>query len=104
EAEIARLKNDGPTDDEVLKAQNDRESLLIMGLEAITRQADFLNQYNVMFGDPLAYKAEMDRLFAVTPADVKRVANKYLTANSLRVDVNPGDPTPRAPDVAVDPS
>lgn len=104
DAEIERLKTDGPTDDEVLKAQNQRESALIIGLESVTRQADFLNQYNVTYGDPHAYKAEMDRLFAVTPADVKRVANKYLTANRVRVDVNPGPPTPRAPEVAVDPS
>jgi zinc protease len=102
DAEIERLKNEGPSEDEVLKAQNDRESALIIALESVTRQADFLNQYSVTYGDPLAYKAELARLFAVTPADVKRVANKYLTANRLRFDVNPGPPTPRAPEVAVD--
>ena len=32
----------------------------------------------------------MRRLFAVTPADVKRVANQYLTASRVRLDVNPG--------------
>ena len=36
----------------------------------------------------------MRRLFAVTPADVKRVANQYLTANRVRLDVIPGPPTP----------
>ena len=33
------------------------------------------------------------------PADVKRVANQYLTANRVRLDVNPGPPTPRPPEV-----
>ena len=44
----------------------------------------------------------MVELFAVTPADVKRVANKYLTANRVRLDVNPGPPTPRPAEVEVD--
>ena len=44
----------------------------------------------------------MKKLFAVTPEDVKRVANTYLTANRIRLDVDPGAPTPRAPEVDVD--
>jgi predicted Zn-dependent peptidase len=44
----------------------------------------------------------MARLMAVTPADVKRVANTYLTAARVRLDVVPGEPTPRAPEVEVD--
>ena len=102
DAEIARLQADGPTDAEVLKAQNGRESQFVVGLQAMMRKADFLNSYNVMYGDPLAYKAEMARLFAVTPADVKRVAQKYLTADRIRLDITPGAPTPRAPEVAED--
>ena len=102
DAEIERLKDEGPTADEVLKAQNTQESQLVVGLQSAGRKADFLNSYNVEFGDPLAYKAEMVKLFAVTPDDVKRVANQYLTANRVRLDVNPGPPTPRAPEVEVD--
>ena len=102
DAEIERLKAEGPTDDEVLKAQNTQESQLVVGLQSAGRKADFLNSYNVEFGDPLAYKAEMVKLFAVTPDDVKRVANQYLTANRVRLDVNPGPQTPRPPEVEVD--
>ena len=102
EAQIEKLKADGPTEDEVRKAQNDQESGLIMSLQSAQRKSDFLNGNNVNFGDPLAYKKEMTDLFAVTPADVKRVANKYLTANRVRIDVLPGAPTPRAPEVTVD--
>lgn len=103
DAEIERLKKDGVTDNEVRKAQNAEESQLIVGLESTTRKADFLNANNVFDGDPQAYKKDLVELFAVTAADVKRVANTYLTGNRIRVDVTPGAPTPRAPEVAVDP-
>ncbi|MCA1685601.1 MAG: insulinase family protein, partial [Planctomycetia bacterium] len=43
DAEIARLKEEGPTDAEVLKAQNSRESTLVLGLQALQNRADFLN-------------------------------------------------------------
>ena len=103
DAEIERLKTEGPTAEEVLKAQNTQESELVVGtLQSMTKRADTLNQYNVIFGDPLAYKDELKKVFAVTPADVKRVANQYLTADRIRLDVNPGPPTERAPEVAVD--
>ncbi len=103
DAEIERLKKDGPTADEVSKAKTITESRLIFGLQQVGRKADFLNQYNVYYGDPSAYKKEMADLLAVTPEDVKRVANQYLTANRVRLDVNPGAPAKRAPEVAVKP-
>ena len=99
--EIEKLKAEGPTEDEVQKIKNAHESRLVMSLEATGRKADFLNNNNVERGDPLAYKKEIADLFAVTPADVKRVANKYLGANRIRIDVNPGPPATRAPEVAV---
>jgi zinc protease len=102
DAEIDRLKKEGPTADEVAKAQTTRESGLVTSLQSATRKADFLNGNNVMHGDPLSYKDEMKRLFAVTPDDVKRVANKYLTANRIRLDVTPGEQAQRPPEVAVD--
>ncbi len=100
--EIERLKKEGPTEDEVVKAQNADESGQIFSLESATRLADFLNGNNVEFGDPRAYITRMKKLFAVTPEDVKRVANTYLTASRIRLDVNPGHPTPRAPETPVD--
>src|SRR5207302_11071167 len=102
EAEIERLKNDGPTAEEVAKAQNGQESGLVVGLQAAGRKADFLNSYNVEFGDPMAYKAEMVKLFKVTPDDVKRVAKQYLTGKSIRIDVVTVAHTPRATEAAVE--
>jgi len=99
--EIERLKAEGPTAAEVRKAKNERESGLIMGLESVTTKASFLNQNLATYGDALGYKKELERVFAVTPEDVKRVANKYLTANRIRLDVNPGPQAQRAPEVVV---
>ncbi|RUL88594.1 M16 family metallopeptidase [Tautonia sociabilis] len=100
DAEIARLQEQGPTDDEVLKAQNETESGLIFGLESVAARSDYFNQNNVAFGDPLAYREQLQRLFDVRPEDVRRVAQQYLTPNRVRMDVTPGAPTPRAPEVA----
>ena len=102
DAEVERLKAEGPTEAEVKKAQIGQGRRLTFGLQAMGRKADFLNQNNVVYGDPLAYKAELKKVYAVTPADVKRVAAKYLTANRVRLDVNPGAPTPRPAEPPVD--
>ena len=102
DAEVERLKAEGPTEAEVKKAQIAQGRGLNFGLQAMGRKADFLNQNNVVHGDPLAYKAELKKIYAVTPADVKRVAAKYLTANRVRLDVNPGAPTPRPAEPPVD--
>src|SRR4028118_1381461 len=44
----------------------------------------------------------MVKLFAVTPDDVKRVANQYFTANRVRLDIRPGPQTPRPAEVEVE--
>jgi zinc protease len=104
DAEIERLKAEGPTAAEVRKAQNERESALVMGMQSVTRKASILNQSMGTFGDPLAYRTELENVFAVTPEDVKRVARKYLGAARIELDVLPGAPASRAPEAAVDAS
>ncbi len=104
DAEIDRLKTQGPTAAEVRKAQNERESALIMGLQSVTRKAAVLNQYMATLGDPLAYRTELDKVFAVTPEDVVRVAKKYLGPMRIELDVVPGPPASRPPEIAVDPA
>ncbi len=97
DAQIDRLKREGPTAMEVRKAQNQRESELVMGLQSVIRKAAVLSQYEAVFGDPLAYRAELDRVFAVTPEDVRRVANAYLGVNRIELDISAGEPMPRPP-------
>ena len=101
--QIERLKTEGPTELEVKKVKIGEGQSQVFGLQAVTRKADFLNSNNVLLGDPLAYKNQLRKTYAVTPADVKRVALKYLTSNRVRLDVNPGPPTARAPEPPVSP-
>ena len=102
QAEIERLKKEGPTAAEVRKAQNERESALIMGMQSVTRKANVLNEYMSQLGDPLAYQAEIEKVFAVTPDDVKRVAREYLGPRLIELDVLPGAPASRPAEAAVD--
>jgi hypothetical protein len=64
DAEVEKLKADGPTADEVRKAQNAEESQLILGLQSVETRADFLNSNALFRGDPSAYKKQMKALFA----------------------------------------
>jgi zinc protease len=100
--QIDRLKKDGPTLAEVRKAQNERESELVMGMQSVTRKAALLNEYLDRYGDPLGYQVELERIFAVTPEDVRRVARDYLGPHLIRLDVVPGDRAARAPETAVE--
>ncbi|HZW33625.1 MAG TPA: pitrilysin family protein [Isosphaeraceae bacterium] len=102
DAELERLKRDGPTALEVRKAQNERESGLILGLQSVTRKAAVFTEYLAMLGDPLAYRTELTKVFAVTPADVQRVARQYLGANRIELDIFPGDPAARLPEAGQD--
>ncbi len=100
--EIERLKREGPTADEVTKSQNARESALIMGLQSVSHKAEVFNQYEAIVGDPLGYRDELQKVFAVTPADVQRVARQYLTDRVLELDVIPGPPAKRPAEADVD--
>jgi len=103
DAQIERLKDEGPSALEVLKSQNARESELIMGFQSVTHKASTLSQSAATLGDPLAYRTELARVLAVTAADVKRVAGKYLGTRRIEIDIIPGPPASRAPETPVDP-
>jgi zinc protease len=94
DAEIDRLKRDGPTADEVRKAQIERERSQMMEFESVTGKASVLNDNTATHGDPLAYQWVLARIFAVTPADVVRVARDYLGARRIEIDVLPGARVP----------
>ncbi len=62
-----------------------------MGLQSVTRKAAVLNLHQAVYGDPLAYRVVLDRVFAVTPEDVRRVARQYLGPNRVELDIVPGE-------------
>ena len=103
-AELHRIALAPPTDEEVERAVNALESHFIRQLESVGGfggRADLLNFYNTFAGDPGVVNKDFDRYAAVTPADVQRVAKRYLTPGRVRLVVNPREQVAPA-DVEVD--
>ena len=74
DVEIERIKADGPTDDEVRKVKIEKRTSQIDLLDSVASKAKLLNQSAAAFGEPLAYRSVLARVFAVTPDDVRWVA------------------------------
>jgi zinc protease len=80
--EVKKLADDGPTAREVERAQNTFEAQFLSRMERVGSfggKADQLNFYNYFVGTPDYFQKDLDRYRRVTPADVQRVARRYLT-------------------------
>jgi zinc protease len=86
---IAQLKADGPSSDEIARALASLEFAYVAALQSNLGKSDILNDGLVFHGDAGYYKKEYAELKAVTPADVKRVANKYLIPQRVVLSVVP---------------
>jgi zinc protease len=76
---LARLKKDGPTAEEIERAKAGQQFAFLSGLQSNLGKAFELAEDQTFYDDPShTFRVEYPRLQAVTPADVKRVANKYL--------------------------
>jgi zinc protease len=75
---IEHLKRDGPTDSELAKTRAGLEFGFVSRLQSNYGKAQILNDGFVFHGDAAHYQTVFTKLQAVTGADVKRVANKYL--------------------------
>ncbi|MEP6703388.1 MAG: pitrilysin family protein [Acidobacteriota bacterium] len=96
-AEIERIKKEPPTADEMARAKNSNESQTVFGLQTVLGKASQLGNYTGYLNKPGYFQTDLDRYAAVTPADIQRVANTYLTSNRLVMSYVPrkGD-APRA--------
>jgi zinc protease len=109
--EIAKLKAEPPTKEEMERAYNAQESSLIYGLQTVGGfggKGDQLNQYATYLNQPGYFQTDLLRYRSVTPADVMTVANGYLTEKRLVLTVTPrergkttGDPAPTSPTGAI---
>jgi len=78
---IARFKSEGPTADELQRAKAGQELSFVDGLQSNLGKALQLGQDQTFFNDPShSFTVDYPKTQAVTAADVKRVANKYLGA------------------------
>ncbi|HKR00616.1 MAG TPA: hypothetical protein VJT09_08075, partial [Pyrinomonadaceae bacterium] len=85
--EIARLQKEGIADWELQKAKNTTRRNFINGLQSSLSRAVSIGQYTVYYNEPGLINTRLDKVSAVTKADVQRVANKYLTATNRTVVV-----------------
>jgi len=77
--EIARLENDPLSANELERVKTQIRASTIAGLQASLSRARQLAQYAITDGDPSLINSELDRILAVTPAQIQAAAKKYLT-------------------------
>ena len=80
--ELATLRKDGPTQQEVEMARNSIQSALVFRLQRMGGVANLLNQYNQYLGDPGKFEWDLQRYDAVNSASMKQFAASALTDNS----------------------
>ncbi|MGC9347914.1 MAG: M16 family metallopeptidase [Anaerolineae bacterium] len=77
EDEIARIREDPVSEDELAKAQRQARALFAYSSESITHQAFWLG-FAEIFADRAWFTTYLERLSDVTAEDVQRVAQTYL--------------------------
>ena len=76
---IDRFKREGPTADELKRVKAGQQLAFLNGLQSNLGKAFQLAEDQTYFNDPShSFRVEYPRTQAVTAADIKRVANKYL--------------------------
>jgi zinc protease len=107
DAELAALRDFGPSDREVERARNTIETAMLTSIEKLGGNglANQINQYNQYTGDPGYLPKDIERVRRVTAADVQRVARAYLQQHARAMvtavpgspDLGPEAPTPAPP-------
>jgi zinc protease len=85
--EIARIRNEGITAEELEKAKNRYRASTIRGRQTVMGRAEALQWSNHFLGDPGAIRTQLERAMAVTADDIRRVAARYLTDQNRAVIV-----------------
>jgi zinc protease len=77
--EIARIRDEGVSAEELEKAKNRYRAGTIRGRQTVMGRAEALQWHNHFLADPGAIRSEMERFMAVTAEDVRQAAARYLT-------------------------
>jgi predicted Zn-dependent peptidase len=85
--EIERLKKDGIADWELQKAKNTTRRNFVNNMQSSLSRAINIAVWTVYYNDPNLINTRLDKVAAVTKADVLRVANKYLASTNRTVVV-----------------
>jgi len=84
-AEVKKLQDEPISAAELEKAKNQVIASELRQRETNLGKSQALGGAAVLLGDPNRVNTELDKLQAVTAADVQRVAKKYLTAENRYV-------------------
>lgn len=89
-AQLDSVRTVGVTGDELLKAKNTFRANFIHNRETTLGKAEELHHYDMFHTSLGEINTDLDRYLAVTDADVRRVAAKYLDpANAVVIVVRP---------------
>jgi predicted Zn-dependent peptidase len=95
--EIERLKQEPIADWELQKAKSATRRSFLQSVQRSLSTAITIGQYAVYYNEPGLINTRLEKVNAVTKADVQRVANKYfLPANRVVVITTPGGRGPGA--------
>jgi len=86
---IQKFLAEGPTAEELQKAKSGLELGFLRGLESNLGKANQLISGAVFYGNPGQFSVDYQKTLAVTAADVKRVANQYLSRSRIVLSVVP---------------
>ena len=79
--EFKHIQDESVSEEEIIRAIKQARAIFAYGSENITNQAFWMG-YSEMFADYNWFLSYLDNLAMVTPADVQRVAQKYLQPRS----------------------
>ncbi|MGL5095935.1 MAG: M16 family metallopeptidase, partial [Planctomycetia bacterium] len=87
--EIKAIQSEPPTDEELTRSLATLEKLVVSSLTPPLNRAITLSTGYVQKNDPRYYREEIARYYRVKPADLQRVASKYLTPDKVVLEVRP---------------
>ncbi|MDQ8703513.1 pitrilysin family protein [Streptomyces sp. LHD-70] len=96
--ELARFAEEGPTDEEMERAQAQLEREWLDRLGTVAGRADELCKYAVLFGDPQLALTAVGRVLSITADEVKEVAQARLRPDNRAVLVYEPIAPEQAPD------
>jgi len=86
---LEKLKTEGPTVEEIQRATAGLEYEFIDNLQSNLGKSMTLSDGAGFHNNPGYFQTDYQKMMSVTPADVKRVANKYLTKGRVVLSIVP---------------
>ena len=96
--EIEKLQKEPPTQEELTRVRNGVDASLVRAMRSNFLMAEYLATAQHLSGSWRYILTEIEKLQAVTPADVQRVAKKYFNEDNRTVaEIRSKPRPPRAP-------